>query len=445
MPSAPDSSGGGLVAEVAPGSPAERAGLAVGDRVLSVAGEELRDVIDWMWAAGEPTVSVQVIRADGTRASVLLERAADEAWGFDFSEALFDGVRTCANRCEFCFVAQLPPGLRRSLYVRDDDFRLSFLSGNFITLTNLADADVQRILDQALSPLYVSLHVVDPALRARLLCPAEDRALERFDQLLEGGVDLHVQIVLVPGANDGDALDETLTWLAEREGVTSVGVVPLGYTKYQDRYTHSYANALDAAKVIQQVQRWQFAMRERDGVTWVHLADEFYLNAGAPLPSTDFYDGFPQYENGIGLVRSFVDEVTQARVAIENALLGLPPEEESVTVVTGIMAVTTLAGAMNACEAAGRVRLLGVPNSFFAGNVSVTGLLTGRDIAEAIASDAHPGIYVLPDVIFNAEGKTLDELDLDALREFTGADIRVVSSDAAGLVDAFTGAQPTHR
>ncbi len=429
-------SGGGVIEQVHPGSPAHRAGLAPGEFIRAVDGHPIADVIDWQWCAEGADVSVEVSDGTATR-TVSLVRDAGEPWGITFSDALFDRVRTCRNDCTFCFMTQLPKGLRPPLYLRDDDYRLSFLQGNFVTLTNLTDDDVARIVEQHLSPLYVSLHSVDSDIRTRLVCArGEDRALERFDELVEAGIDLHVQIVLVPGVNDGEALDRTLTWLAERDGIISVGVVPVGYTAHQDAITTSYTAQLDAAVVIEQVQRWQFAMRDRDAVTWVHLADEFYLNARAPFPRTEWYDGYPQYENGIGLVRAFVDETLELRTEIEAALHALPADEERVTVVTGVMAATTLAGALDACAAVGRVRLLAVPNRFFGGNVSVTGLLTGRDIGDAIAADEHGGVYVVPDVVFNADGLTLDDLDLESIRETAAASIIVTTSDAQGLLSA---------
>ena len=328
---------GGLIASVAPDSAAARAGLVAGDRVCTAEGAPLADVIDWQWYTDEAVVEIDVESATGESRHVLLEREAGESWGIQFSGTVFDRVRTCRNSCAFCFMAQLPKGLRPALYLRDDDFRLSFLQGNFITLTSLTDPDVTRIAEQHLSPLYVSLHAVDPDVRERLICAHEDRALERFDELVEAGIDLHVQIVLVPGVNDGEQLDATLGWLAEREGVASVGIVPLGYTRHQSTFGVSYEDSIDAARVIEQVQRWQFAMRERDGVTWVHLADEFYLNARSPFPLTEHYDEFPQYENGIGIVRSFVDDVTALRERFSSAVGALPAEEERVTVVTGML------------------------------------------------------------------------------------------------------------
>ncbi|MDP2233460.1 MAG: PDZ domain-containing protein, partial [Actinomycetota bacterium] len=233
----PAPGGGGVVARVEPGSPAARAGVRPAERILRANGRVLTDVIAWWWESDGASVTVTIAGSDDTVREVVLARDAAEPWGIDFATALFDEVRTCRNTCAFCFMAQLPRGLRRALYVRDDDFRLSFLSGNFITLTNLGDHDVARITGEHLSPLHVSLHAVTPAVRERLVCAREDRALIRFDELIEGGIDLHVQIVLVPGENDGAELEATLTWLAEREGVLSVGIVPLGYTAHQQRFS----------------------------------------------------------------------------------------------------------------------------------------------------------------------------------------------------------------
>ncbi len=440
---------GGLIASVDPFSPAERAGLRPGDMVVSAEGMTLRDVLEWRWIADGPRVQIEVANESGTVRPVVLERDAGEVWGFEFADAIFDSVRTCRNDCAFCFMTQLPRGMRRSLYLRDDDYRLSFLQGNFITLTNLTDADVDRIVEQHLSPLYVSLHAVDPEVRSRLVCAREDRATNRFDELLSEGIEIHVQIVLVPGVNDGPELQSTLTWLAEREGVASVGVVPLGYTRHQTTFSAGYTDSEAALAIIEQVRPWQFAMRERDGITWVHLADEFYLNARERFPTAEHYDGFPQYENGIGIVRTFVDEATAAREEIASAIAELPAEAESVTVVTGVMAATSIAGALEACAAVGRMRLLVVPNRFFGGNVSVAGLLTGEDLSSAItadlerlgaAEDDSGRIYLIPDVVMNADGITLDDLTLGDIRERSGADVRLVSSDAAGLLDGIRNA-----
>jgi putative radical SAM enzyme (TIGR03279 family) len=438
-PTEPTSANGGVISLVLDDSPASRAGLKMGDVLTTVEGSPVSDVLDWQWLSDGDSLTIEVTTTGGPSRQIEMVRQPSEPWGIEFADALFDGVRICRNSCAFCFMTQLPSGMRRALYLRDDDYRLSFLQGNFITLTNLTDSDVERIGEQHLSPLYASIHAVTPSVRNELICAREDRALERFDELLDAGIDLHVQIVLVPRVNDGEELDTTLTWLAEREGVVSVGIVPLGFTRYQETYFTSYEDQISAASVIQQVQRWQFESRERDGVTWVHLADEFYLNARAPFPTVEWYDDYPQYENGIGMVRSFADEVGGMREEFERAVASLPEECEQMTLVTGMMAATTIAGALNALKAAGRVRLLAVPNRFFGGNVSVTGLLTGADLIDAMRADRErfgaPTAYVVPDVIFNTDGITLDDMTAEEIATQSGCDVRVVSCGAAGLLE----------
>jgi putative radical SAM enzyme (TIGR03279 family) len=450
----PSVSSGGIVARVQPGSPADRAGIAAGDTIVAADGHALADVLDWQWYSEGDELRLDAEREAVLR-SIALTRQSCEPWGIEFEAALFDAVRTCRNACAFCFVTQLPKGLRRSLYLQDDDFRLSFLQGNFVSLTNLSDPDVARIVEQALSPLYFSLHAVSPDVRARLVCAREDRALERADQLLEGGIDLHVQIVLVPGANDGDELEASLTWLAERDGIASVGIVPLGFTGHQHRLGRSYGRQQDAAAIIDQVGPWHAAMREQHGTGWVYLADEFYLAAKRDLPPADDYDEFPQYENGIGLARTFVDTLEAARGEVDRALEGLAREGATAVAVTGELFAPVLAQVLGVARRldAGSlprhsgVRVLPVGNRFLGGNVSVTGLLTAEDIVDSIRADARKvGIarhtesvtYLVPDVILNADGVTLDDVAGAELAERTGERVRLVSSDARGLVDSLS-------
>jgi len=380
-----------------------------------------------------------LIGKDRSSRQVRLSRQPGTGWGIGFSSAIFDRVRTCQNDCMFCFISQLPAGLRDSLYVRDDDYRLSFLHGNFVTLTNVSDFDVERIIEQQLSPLYVSLHSADAAVREKIVRAPCDRALERIEELLIAGIEMHIQIVLIPGENDAEHLDHTLDWLERLQGVISVGIVPLGYTAHQNRFSRSFEGGLDAVRVIEQVTPRQHARRMRDGFTWVHLADEFYLNASAPLPKLHWYDDFPQYENGIGITRAFVDDLEASYGKLAESLTRLP-EGKSITIVTGEMAAGILAGALQAAGARRNARVLGVANRSFGGNVKVTGLLTGRDIAEAIATD-DPGtesIYIVPKIIFNADGVTLDGFTANDFESVSGKKVVFVPPDPPGLLEGLT-------
>ncbi|NTW27949.1 MAG: DUF512 domain-containing protein [Coriobacteriia bacterium] len=422
-----------MIAAVDVGSPAALAGLTPGDILAHADDQPLRDVIDWQWLADNASVTVEVAGEPARRTT--LTREASQTWGVTFADTVFDGVRTCRNNCAFCFMTQLPKGLRPALYLRDDDFRLSFLQGNFITLTNLFDADLGRIAEQFLSPLYVSLHAIDRDVRAALVCAQEDRALERFDELLDAGIEMHVQIVLVPGINDGPVLERTLTWLAEREGVLSVGVVPLGYTAHQERFSGSFESAQAARAVIAQVTPWQEAFRKRDGITWLYLADEFYLNAEVDIPPARYYDDFPQYENGIGLVRSFIDDSFELHDQFEDAVLRLQGHP-AVTLVSGMLFAPVLERLLAETDPHAHIQVLAVENRFFGGNVSVTGLLVGSDLVPAITEQAQGAIVLVPDVVVNADGLLLDDVPASQLGTLSRKDVRLVSCDAAGLLSA---------
>lgn len=415
---------GGRVAAVA--GPAAEAGIQVGDVIMEVDGVRLRDVIDWMWLTDVQRFTVRLFRG-GRELAVPVERSGPDPVGVSFEEPLFDGIRQCHNACVFCFIAQLPRGLRASLYVRDDDYRLSFLSGNFVTLTNVEDEDVRRILEQGLSPLYVSVHAADAILRRKLMRPAgEDRALDVLDELLEGGIQVHVQVVLVPGVNDGEVLDETLAYLASREGVRSVGCVPMGYTSHQKRFDSSYTSET-ASETLQVIGDWQDRMRAERGMGWVYGADELYLLSGVEMPGSDEYDGFPQFENGVGMVRSFVDEFC-------TALRGAKARGPQVTLVTGTLFAPVLNDVL---ERAGlSARVLAVDNVLFGGNVSVAGLLGGADIVRAVRADGARGTYLIPDVVVNSDGLLLDEISAASLGRLCAADVRVIPSDGASLAEA---------
>lgn len=427
---------GGLVSYVVPGGPAERAGLAAGELVLLVDGQPLRDILDWLWHADASVVTLRVRAEDGSVRELEVVRSWDEPWGLTFAGVVFDGIRECENACMFCFISQLASGLRPSLYVRDDDFRLSFLTGNFVTLTNVDDDDAERIVTQRLSPLHVSLHAIDEDVRRRLLCPTvEDRALEMLDRLLGEGIEFHVQIVLVPGINDGAELRRTLAWLAERPGVLSVGVVPVGFTGHGSAITESYDDPAAARAVLDELRPWRELMAQGRGTYWVHAADEFYLNAGVALPPADAYDDFPQYENGIGMVRSFIDDVD----ALDREAVLLSQPVAVATLVTGTLFAPVLESLVPSLETFGvSARVLAVENRLLGGNVSVAGLLAGSDIADALIADLEggDGPYLVPDVAVNDHGVFIDDVSAARLCDLTRKDVRLISCDAAGLASA---------
>lgn len=454
---------GGLVSAVEPGSPADEAGIIAGMTVLAAEGERLRDAIDWAWQASgqeaELLVSVpeslakELGEEDAFEFEVVITRSSGQSWGITFADPLFDGMRICMNSCLFCFMRMLPSGMRKSLYLRDDDYRLSFMQGNFVTLSNIDDEDVARIVEQRLSPLHVSLHAVGENARRVLMGPRAAIGLKRLEQLLEAGIELHTQIVLVPGVNDGAELEHTLAWVLDRPQILSCGIVPLGYTRYQNRFDHSFGTISEARRVIEQVKPMQVRSREATGRGRIHLADEFYLNAGVALPTSECYDGFEQYEDGIGMVRSFID-IWEGMDAEARRLMEHAPDvtsqggaqDASVFLLTGESFGPVLAGLVKASVFAGCVTVIAVENRFFGGNVSVAGLLCADDIIHMFSEDGHlkqaAHVYI-PDVVFNADGITLDGYTIEAINEAAGYHLEVVSCEAgetfATLYEAIFG------
>lgn len=425
------------IAAVTPESPADDAGFVPGCALTAVDGRPIRDLIDWRWLAADDEMVVSYLDADGDTGEVELFREEGEDWGFEFNGLVFDEVKLCRNACRFCFMRQLPAGMRPSLSLRDDDFRLSFLTGTFVTLTNLTEADEQRILDQQLSPLRVSLHAVDHGARRALIGKHEAHGLAALDRLLEAGIRVHAQIVLVPGANDGDVLADTLAWAWARPNILSVGIVPLGYTKWQDDFARSFNEPAEARAVLTAVEPLrQRALIER-GQPWVFPADEFYRNAYPDpeellehLPPASQYDDYSMFEDGIGIVRSYVDEFERAceNGLAERAAAALEAADITAQFVVGEAMQPLLDRLIEKSPLAGRFEALTVRNDFFGGNVDVTGLLTAVDVGRALqAQDAPHALFLLPRVMFNDDGLTLDDAtatDIDAL---VGAPVRVVS------------------
>ena len=339
----------------------------------------------------------------------------------------------------FCFMRQLPDGVRPSLVLRDDDFRLSFLSGTFVTLTNLKPEDETRIIEQHISPLRVSLHASEPDLRRRMIGKHAAHGLAALDRLLAAGIEAHAQIVLMPGVNDGDALRETLEWAWERPGINGVGIVPLGFTKHQTALHESFTTPEAARGVIDVIAPFQQRARAERGGPWVFAADEFYVNAfgadtPAHIPPASDYGDYDMFEDGIGIVRSYVDEFEEV---CENGLAARAAEALAARNLTARYiigeAMQPFLDAMIANSSlAGRLVPLTVRNDYFGGNVNVTGLLTASDIAPAIkaASEEEEGthqLFLLPKVIFNDNGVTLDDMTVQDIENAAGAPVSVVS------------------
>lgn len=429
----PSPTRGARLSGVDPGSRAEKAGLRAGDAVLRVDGEEMRDLIDlYLLLADDVPHELEVVR-DGERLSLTLPVGRGEP-GMEVAEPVFDGVRLCRNDCIFCFVDQLPEGLKPSVYVKDDDYRLSFLQGNFVTLTNLSDDDMRRISDEMLSPLYVSLHTTDPELRARMFgSPRAASALKRLKELLDAGIQVHVQLVLLRGVNDADSLDRTLRDLAGYYSpVSSVGAVPIGITGGgRISVPREWGFDRDSAReTIEQLDSW----RGTFGDAGPFASDEFFFMAGLDAPPAQYYSDFAQTENGIGLARLFRDNFTESAWR-----LLLPEGLASTAVVTTPIGAWALSGLGLDCTGA---RLLVCINTLFGPGVNVCGLLPGRDILRELERAREPGgrngirQALVPAVAVDDNGDFIDGMSVEELAEESGARITVVPVAGSGLVRA---------
>lgn len=424
--------GGGEIISVAAGSPFDDAGFTPGCRILSVDGNPLRDVLDWRWYADGEEITVAYVDTEGEAGEIDLFRDEGEDWGVEFDGAVFDKIKTCRNACVFCFMHQLPKDVRASLVLRDDDWRLSFLQGNFVTLTNLKEDDFDEIVERHISPLRLSLHCITPEVRRKMIGKHAQHGIDMLERLLEAGIEFDAQIVLTPGYNDGLELQKTLTWAYMHPGILNVGIVPLGYTKHQQRFEDSYNDPEVARDVIETVEPMQkHALAER-GFPWVYLADEFYCNAYPDsllehLPPTEHYGNFEMFEDGIGIVRTSVDEWESCAEQLEHLAEVLEEEDARVYYIFGEAQRPCMARLMEAAPTKGRLVPLVVKNNHFGGNVDVTGLLCGFDVAMAIRGVAASDYVVLPKIMFNSDGFTLDDMTVDDIRDTSGVPVTVVS------------------
>lgn len=417
----------GEVDRVLPESPADRAGVQPGDLVSRVNGHQLEDVIDVQFYAAEPEC-VLTIQRDGKPLEVTLDKHMDQQTGIVFKHDLFDGIRLCRNRCDFCFVDQQPKGMRASLQIRDDDYRLSFLHGNFVTLTNLTDYDRERIFRQRLSPLYVTVHATDNTVRRRLLRNKNSRdILEEIRDLVDGGIQLHTQIVLCQGMNDGQILDRTIEDLAAfYPEVQTLAVVPMGVTDYRlERNESDTYGPASSRKLLKQVRRWQRLFEDSLGTRFVYPSDEFYLLAGMPLPKAYTYEGFAQLSNGLGGSRLFLDELASCRRRMPREI-----RRGRVQLVTGVLAaplIQRLAGAVT--EILGYdATVVATRNNWYGHSTTVTGLLTGRDVRDALNLAGDADLVLLPRIMLREDTELfLDNMTVDDLRRDVGRPVMPVS------------------
>ena len=448
-----------VVVSVSAESAAARAGLQPGDEVLALNGDVPRDIIEWRFLVDQADVQMDV-RRGGLELTLDVAKRDGEPLGAEVSSAVFDRVRTCDNHCEFCFIYQLPKGMRRSLYLKDDDYRLSFLYGNFTTLTRFTEADLERVVTERLSPLNVSIHATDPELRSRMLKnPRGGMSLRWLRALLDHGIVVRGQIVLCPGVNDGAALDQTLADILDRyPELESVAVVPLGLSRFNTEPAMRLHTPDEADAVLDAVHDWQDVFLRVLGRRMVFAADEYYLMTHRPFPDADAYEGFGMYEDGIGMARTFerefrgeVDTPSGPQAGFFAAVDQAPPNPAAYTGLRsrhdhGSSVVTlrarrdapiaVLTGEFGAqviqplIDSLGRsdVRVVPVRNEFFGGNTAVTGLMVGADLDRVLAAEPHGHRYLLPDVCLS-EGRFLDGTTVAQLPRT----VEVIATDGLAL------------
>ena len=432
------------VVSVEPGSIGEELGFQPGDRLLSINGIRPRDLIDLQILCGEEELSLEVQDPEGVLHVVELEKEADDGLGLVFREALFDGLRQCNNHCPFCFIDQQPPGHRRTLYLKDDDFRLSFLYGSYLTLTNLSATDWRRIEQQRLSPLYVSVHATDPDLRARLLGnPRAALLVEQLAWFAERRLQVHAQVVVCPGWNDGEALSRTLTDLARFGGgewpaVLSTAVVPVGLTRFRPPGDALRPVDPSAARaVIARVEPLQEQWLAERGSRFAWLSDEWYLLAGLPLPPRPAYEDLPQRENGVGSIRAFLEELERATAELPAAL----PRPRRLSWVVGRLVAQALQPVVDRLNRMEGLELLlhGLPSPYWGQDQVVTGLLTGADLLQGLAGADLGEELLLPSVMLRqGEPVFLDDTTLEELRRQLPVPIRLITG-ADDLVAVCSG------
>ena len=400
------------VSRVLPGSVCDEMGVVVGTELLTVNGRELADFLDWEFLTADEELVIEARLPDGEAVVYEVERPEGEGLGVELDPPT---IRRCANRCEFCFIEGLPKGLRKSLYVRDDDYRLSFAYGNFATLSNVKERDIQRILEYRLSPLYVSVHATPWEARKVLLNnPRVPNIVEQLTRLAEGGIQFHGQMVIVPNLNDGEVLEASLTDLWNLgDAVLSVALVPVGVTQFSHLYDGKPMDAENAGRILAAVERWEERALAERGDRWVFGSDELYLLAGRSLPDVEHYGDFSQIENGVGAV-------TSLRQRVHAGVQELPRlDGKRIGVVTGVSMAPLMPELLDAIAAqtGAEFSLIVMENSLFGPTTTTAGLLVGADIRRALADRTDLDLALIPAETINDDGLFLDEERFIALRE----------------------------
>ncbi len=427
-----------IVAEVLPGSIAEEMEIVVGDEIVSINGEEIEDIFDYQFLCENEYIEVGIRKESGEDWILEIDKDEDEDLGIKFENGLMDDYHSCSNKCIFCFIDQMPPGMRKTLYFKDDDARLSFLQGNYVTLTNMSEKDIERIIKYNLSPINISFHTTNPELRCMMLNNRfAGKALEKAKRFYEAGLVMNGQIVLCKGVNDKDELERTISDLYEYlPYLQSVSIVPVGVTKYRDGlYKMDAWEKEDAEYLIDQVEKWQKKAYAQYGLHFVHASDEWYINANRQLPEAERYDGYLQIANGVGTMRSMIDEFEEE---LDN-FKEFKENEERVTVVCGELPyayIKMMADKLMNDHPHKEINVIPVKNRFFGESITVTGLLTGQDIVYALKDINLGNRVLLSENILKADEEIfLDDMTLNEFKEVLQVDVSIVQSNGYDFVD----------
>lgn len=436
-----------VVKTVQPGSIAGEMEIVPGDKILEIDGTQIEDIFDYQFLTQDTYIEVLVEKQDGEQWLLEIDKEFDEDLGIEFENGLMDEYRSCHNKCIFCFIDQMPGGMRETLYFKDDDSRLSFLQGNYVTLTNMSDHDIDRIVRYRLSPINISFQTMNPALRCKMLNNRfAGEALKKVDILYESEIVMNGQIVLCKGVNDGEELEYSIKELTKYlPYLESVSVVPVGLSKYREGlYPLEPFTKEDAEKVLDTIHGWQRRVYEGHGVHFVHASDEWYLLAERELPEAERYDGYLQLENGVGMLRLLLDEFDECleKLGRERSLPDAA-RRETLSMATGKLAypvIQRMAERLQECFPGLDIRVYPITNVFFGERITVSGLLTGQDIRDQLLGKELGARLLLPqNVLRSGESVFLDDLTVQDLEKALQVPINIVKSSGYDFVEAVLG------
>ncbi len=436
------------VLSVSSHSPAAGAGIRPGESILTINGEAVLDEIDYQALIVHPHLEIEISGKSGEIRTVSVAKSPWESLGIVLDETVVMKPRRCRNHCVFCFIDQMPPGMRRSLYVKDDDWRLSLMMGNYVTLTNVDDDEFVRILRRKASPLYISVHATDAEVRCRMLRnPNAGNILERLTALKNHGLQFHAQIVLCPGFNDGDVLKKTLHDLASLwPSALSVAIVPIGMTRFRDKLAKIPCVDRDmSVKLIREISAFQDQCMKEFGTRFAFLSDEFYCISGQQLPEEQEYEDYPQIENGVGMIRQFEEECASAARELSMGHIPAPSRPVRLAIPTGVSVAPHIE---KLCSLYApdyvKAEVIPVPNTFFGETITVTGLIVGSDLIRALEGKEYDAVLISGSMLRENTECFLDNMTLQEVREAAGKPVRVVDNRGEAFVRALYQLEDNH-